>query len=198
MGLYDVVASNRRLRLRTSPIWCTPKFSFTEGKDLVYTWIVGVRHIRSGFSKVLGCLGTLEKHSHVLESSFPSVLGVTLCEFCVSWSWEDFNTQFVRSGNLINSDSVYVWMEILIFSPSGCKSFGCSTLSSAVWRSHVEAEAASVVEGVRVACYEQLPKTWVQDTWTADDLQSDNLSNLHVNVKLGTSLLFNVFTFKGW
>ena len=134
------------------------------------------------------CVWETWKNSHVLESSFSSVLGDTSCDFYVSWSWEDFNTQLVRSGNLINSDLVYVWMEILIFSPSRCKSFGWLILSSAVSRSHAEAEAASVVDGVHVACYKHLPKTGVQVTWTAGKLWSDSVSNGHVNVKLRTSL----------
>lgn len=45
---------------------------------------MGIRHLSPGLSRVVGCLGNLEKHSHILESSFPSVPEVTQYQFCVS------------------------------------------------------------------------------------------------------------------
>lgn len=133
----------------------------------VYTWIMGVRHLSPGISRVVGCLGSMEKDSRVLESSFCSVPRVLQYQFCVSWSWENFNTQLASSGNSVNSAPVCVCMETGTLSTLGCKSCGCLTLSRAGWRPHVEAEAASF-DGVHVACSENLPKTGVQDTPNAD------------------------------
>lgn len=152
------------------------------------SWVLGTSGLSS--ARWLGCLGNPQKIPWSCPGKFfpfsswrHSVISGFLR------SWEDFNTQLVGSGNLSNSDPVRVWMEILTLSPSGCKFFGCLTLSSAVWRSHVEAEAASVVEGVLVPRYEHLPKSSLWDTWTADHHHwSDNLSNLHDNVRLRTSL----------